>query len=77
MGISIGRIKLLNEIIKFNKVCLDTALTYGVLHTNSSNKSVAQVLGKETLRDLAEEEILHQDDVFKQLGFVEINSLDY
>ena len=77
MGVSIGRIKLLNEIIKLNKINLDKALTYGVLHTNSSNKSVARVLKKETLKDLAEEEILHQNDVFNQLGFIEINSLDY
>lgn len=77
MGISIGRIKLLSEVIEFNKVNLDKALTYGVLHTKSSNKLVAKVLKKEILKDLAQEEILHQNDVFKQLGFVEINSLDF
>jgi len=77
MGISIGRIKLLKDIINHNKVNLDRVLTYGVLHTNSSNKEIAKLVGKEVLSKYHSDEILHQDDMFKQLGFTEVNSLDY
>ena len=77
MGISLARFKLIKNIIDLNNVELNSVLTYGVLYTNTNNKSFSNLIDKKIINNLTDGESLHQDELFKQLGFREVNSLDY